>query len=559
MAFWASVWDAIAPPIDTDQGSVPFGEAAAGARTTPGAAAVSATQAPATVARLGFDSDVPWGGANKMQPGGDYPDGRANFMSSLYTAYVGCPWLAAPIDVIARTVTAGGVQITPTSEADDQTTADPPPQVQALQQLLDFCNPHMDIVQLLRGVVVDLGIYGDAFLEVVWLLGLPVALFPLDPATMSVDADEHGEVTGYDQVLDTREVHFEPHQIIHISMDAPKGSLYGMGIAQKALLPTTVWLFTEACIKETMRRGDPPHIHVDWPLAVQPDDVRAWRGQYRARNLGPQNIGNPITTRGGATLTELQLGKLSEYLDIQVSSRDTILSVAGVPPAKVGVIESGNLGGGTGTSQDKTFRNNTCGPVASIVLEKLNFSLTREAFGVTDWEIGFVDVDWRDDTAVEEIRDKRLRNGSWTLNDYLTDLGKPTVGEEGDVHALLTTKEILTWEQLEQYAQGVVDGMQAKTDQAAAATQAAKDQAQAAKDRADAAKTAAANGAAVAAPEPGAPGTPPQGSPPGTPPSPAAGTHPAGSAPPTESSPVPRAWTRKVAEQYRQLIAAGKE
>jgi hypothetical protein len=294
MAFWASVWDAIAPPIDTDQGSVPFGEAAAGARTTPGAAAVSATQAPATVARLGFDSDVPWGGANKMQPGGDYPDGRANFMSSLYTAYVGCPWLAAPIDVIARTVTAGGVQITPTSEADDQTTADPPPQVQALQQLLDFCNPHMDIVQLLRGVVVDLGIYGDAFLEVVWLLGLPVALFPLDPATMSVDADEHGEVTGYDQVLDTREVHFEPHQIIHISMDAPKGSLYGMGIAQKALLPTTVWLFTEACIKETMRRGDPPHIHVDWPLAVQPDDVRAWRGQYRARNLGPQNIGNPI-------------------------------------------------------------------------------------------------------------------------------------------------------------------------------------------------------------------------------------------------------------------------
>lgn len=426
----------------------------------------------ATVNRLGYDSDVPYGGANKLNPGGDYPDDRRSFMQSLYVSYTGCPWLSAPIDAIARTVTAGGLSIDPTADADDTTAAvptEPPPGVLALQQLVDFCNPHMDIVQLLRGVVTDLGIYGDSFIEVVWLLGLPVALYPLDPATMTVDADEHGNVFGYDQVLGTREARFEANEVIHISMDAPKGSLYGMGIAQKALLPVTVWLFTAAAVKETMKKGDPPTLHFNFPLEVSGDDVRAWRGQYQVRNLGTQNIGNPITTRGpGVTAQEFKLGALTEYLAIQDNARDTILSVAGVPPSKVGVIESGNLGGGTGTSQDKTFRVNTCGPAASIVLEKLNYALTEQAFGIDGWALNFKELDWRDDAVVEDIRDKRIKNGLWSLNDARADIDLPPVGPEGDAHILALTRVILDWADLAEYSGATVDGLRADADAARA-------------------------------------------------------------------------------------------
>jgi hypothetical protein len=457
----------------------------------------SAAARPTLPARSGFDTDVPWGGANKNNPGGDYPDGRQDYMSALYQAYVGCPWLAAPIDVIARTVTAGGLGVEPVADSidpadDPQDQRDPkkqrdggakkkagknaakrpgkaadgsplpPPSVQALQSLLDYCNPTMDIIQLLRGAVVDLCVYGDAFIEVVWLLGRPVALYPLDPASIVVNADEHGVITGYTQVVDAREATFDPHEVIHISMDAPKGQLYGMGIAQKAMLPVTIWLFTAATLKETMRKGDPPHLHMDFPLEVQPDEVRAWRGRYAVQNIGTANIGTPITTRGGVKPTELQLGKLADYLAIQDKCRDTILSVAGVPPSKVGVIESGNLGGGTGTSQDKTFRVNTCGPIASIVLEKLNFHLTREAFGIEDWEIKFEVVDWRDDEVVEQIRDMRLRNGSWTLNDYLIDIDKPPAGPEGDVHVLVDRQNIVLWSQIADLSTAKIDALKPK-------------------------------------------------------------------------------------------------
>lgn len=501
----------------------------------------------AGVQRIGFDSDVPPGGAKRLNPGGDYPDGRAAFMTSLYNAYVGCPWLSASIDVVARTITAGGLQITPDTDADDDETPDePPPAVQALQQLLDFCNPHQDIVQLFRGAITDLGIYGDCFLEVVWLLGLPVALYSLDPATMTVDADEHGQVNGYDQTIDNRTQHFEPDQVIHISMDAPKGSLYGMGTAQKALLPVTVWLFTEATIKETMRKGDPPSLHMDFPLEVQPPEVRTWRGQYRSTNLGTENIGNPITTRGGVKATELQIKKLETYIRIKESARDTILSVGGVPPAKVGVIESGNLGGGTGASQDKTFKTNTCGPVASIFLEKINYSLTVKAFGIDGWSVGFTDVDYRDDETVEKIRNDRLRNGAWTLNDYLTDIGQPTIGPEGDVHVLITTREIITWDQVQEYSAAAVAALQAKTD-------ATKAQAEAAKTHADAAATAAANGVPLQ------PGVPPNGPPAATPPTSPAGTTPDEQDPPEKAETVPASWRARVAEHYRQLVTAGSE
>lgn len=505
----------LAPPTETQ---------VAETRITP-----SQQQSGTAAPRLGYDSDVPYGGTHRLNPGGDYPEGRTAFMRSLYESYKGCPWLSAPIDAIARTVTAGGLQIVPTAEAAGSPSRDRPPRkVKALQKLLDFCNPHQDIIQLLRGVVTDLGIYGDSFVEVVWLLGLPVALYPLDPATMTVEADEHGVVTGFDQTLDTRNVHFEPDQIIHISMDAPKGSLYGTGIGEKALLPVTIWLFTAACIKETMRKGDPPHVHLDFPLEVQPDEVRAWRGQYQVRNLGTANIGNPITTRGGVTMSELQVGKLAEYLAIQDACRDTILSEAGVPPAKVGVIDSGNIGGGTGTSQDKTFRVNTVGPVEQILLEKLNFSLTREAFQIDGWAIEFVEVDWRDDKIVEDIRDVRVRNGSWTLNDYLTEIGKPTIGPDGDIHVLIDRQNLVLWSQMAELSQAKIDNL--APPEPPAPPPAPGDPAQ-----------------------PGTPvdpNAPPKDPPPATPPTPAAEK-------PTPES-VAR-WRDRIAEHYRELLAATED
>jgi hypothetical protein len=87
--------------------------------------------------------------------------------------------------------------------------------------------------------------------------------------------------------------------------------------------------------------------------------------------------------------------------------RDEILSIFGVPPAEAGVIESGNIGGGTGDAQHRTFQINTCGPIDELVAEALNFSLAIQARSTTGTP-----------KVVQDIRDQRLRNGAWTLNKY---------------------------------------------------------------------------------------------------------------------------------------------
>ena len=95
------------------------------------------------------------------------------------------------------------------------------------------------------------------------------------------------------------------------------------------------------------------------------------------------------------------------------------------------VIESGNLGGGTGDSQHRTFQLNTCQPIGEIVLEKLNFHIAKNGFGVEGWHSKFGDVDYRDSMVIEQIRDMRLRDGAYTLNRYRTEIGEPPV-EGGD-------------------------------------------------------------------------------------------------------------------------------
>jgi hypothetical protein len=405
--------------------------------------------APTAVTRTGYDSTVPVGGATEFNSSTEYDDGRSTTMRQYKAAYKACPWLSAPIDALARTVTAGGLVVKPTDDADLDA---PPPAVVALRQFLGFVNPHQDIVQFMRGVVTDSsGIYGDSFTEVVWLLGRPVAMYSLDAATMSTITDDHGQVTGYVQVDGTRRAEFDPHEVIQVSADSPGGDLYGVGIVEKAQIPVRIWLYTAALLEQQTRKGDPPHLHAHFGLATPETEITKWRQQYQARNLGAANIGNPIVSKGDTDLTTERVGKISEWLLTLADCRDAIVSSTGVPPSKVGIIESGNLGGGTGSSQDKTFRVNTVGPAAEAVLEKFNFVLLQ-AFAIDGWDIGFGEVDWRDDETVEKIRDQRLRSGAWSLNEYRAEIGKSDLGPVGDQNAIISTKTIITWADLEAYS-----------------------------------------------------------------------------------------------------------
>ena len=245
-------------------------------------------------------------------------------------------------------------------------------------------------------------------------------------------------------------------------MDAPRGGVYGKGPTEKALVASTTWLFYAGLLKETGRKGDPPHLHVDHPLEIGESEQKRWLQRYQVTNQGISNIGNPIQTRGGAGVKELSVNRIAEYKAAKDQSRDEILAEFGVPPRNLGIAEAGQLGGvSEGASQRKIFEVNTCGPIAELVLEKLNYYLVGEGFGITEWHLRFGEVDWRDDKAVDDISSQRLRDGRWTLNRARKEIGEPAV-EGGDDAVLVDRQNLVLWGDMPEYSKAAVAALQAR-------------------------------------------------------------------------------------------------
>ena len=406
--------------------------------------------------RTGYVAGIPPGGLDEDQVavGTSTQTDRKSLMVELWQAYLGCPWAWACVNAVARTITAGGLVSdwdADTGEG-DQDEPEKPPEVLALERFIAFCNPSQDIRQVMRNAIADLEVFGDAYLEITWWGSLPVAIYNLDCPTTTPVADVHGTVSGYVQVTDYgQKARFEPREVIHISLDSARPGVLGVSPTQAALLPITGWLFAAATGKEMFRKGLPPAIHADFPQQTQEGTSKIWADKYQTQNIGPKNIGRPIVTKGGATLTELQPGKVEDVRSYKDQCRDEIVSSYGVPPAEAGIIESGNLGSGTGEAQHKTFMINTCGPIAEILLEKINFHIATVAFGIKGWHLKFAEVDYRDSVIIEGIRDTRLRNGAWTLDKYRNDIGEPPV-DGGDVPFIVDRQNLVAYADLVAYS-----------------------------------------------------------------------------------------------------------
>lgn len=419
------------------------------------------------VVRKGYETGIPRGGTEATHRLSG--DGRAQKLQTLRDVFKACPWVSIPINVIARTMTAGGVVIVPDADTPEGKSPTPPPAVERLSRLVRRVNPREDMRQLLRSTAQDMLWADSGWIEVTWLSGEPVALWTLDATTMSVDADEHGMVKGYVQRLpDRREpVLFDPHEVIQITLDSVDGGVYGQSPTDTLMTEIDTWLFAAASLKEMARKGFPPRLHVDQPASMPKKEEENWLKHYLSRVLKALNIGTPVMTKGGATVTELTSVSPVDVMKVKDSCRDTIIAGYGVPPRKCGVKTPGQLGGaGEAESENKTLKYNTVGPIAGLLLEKINYAITQVGFGIQGWHIDLPEVDWQDSEIAEKIRDTRLRNGAWVLNRYRQDIGEPPV-EGGDDPVIIDRGNIVFWSDIARYTAAEIAKLEGAAEPAA--------------------------------------------------------------------------------------------
>ncbi len=116
-------------------------------------------------------------------------------------------------------------------------------------------------------------------------------------------------------------------------------------------------------------------------------------------------------TLNGRNAPELHVSR--EYSNMMNSIRDRIIATYGVPPAKVSIIETANLGSGSGLTQDKQFKKELKG-------KSKNFedAFTRViSHGEFSEVFQYNDLDIEDKLQRAQIEDIQIKNGSLTINE----------------------------------------------------------------------------------------------------------------------------------------------
>ena len=84
-------------------------------------------------------------------------------------------------------------------------------------------------------------------------------------------------------------------------------------------------------------------------------------------------------------------------------NRDEILSAHGMPPYRIGVNETGSLGGSTAIESTEIYKMSVIEPRQEMLEAAINRYIVWGAFKVDDWEFKLAEIDTTDEKADLEI------------------------------------------------------------------------------------------------------------------------------------------------------------
>ncbi len=324
-------------------------------------------------------------------------------------------WVRAVVGVICKAVTARGYGLVPAKPGAD------PKNAEILHEFFANCNPNDTLLEILDDVTRDVYVFGSAFLEVVLGPdGKPRELWNLDATTMRVQADEHGGVQGYIQIprfattrSQTGKVEFDPREVIHFKLGTKGATLYGLSPLASLILPVTVDKYAQVYNRAFFING--AKIRGAFIMKnASPEQVERNREYMKERAKNPDMAHSDLVLEGDIEFKQISVAqKDMEFLELREFTRNEILAVYGVPPGKVAIIETGNIGAGSGEHQTQTLYEETILPFQMRVAEKINKHVIRDGFGITDWLFQF-NKRAIDEKEQAEIFNIYLQNGVFT-------------------------------------------------------------------------------------------------------------------------------------------------
>ena len=271
---------------------------------------------------------------------------------------------------------------------------------------------------------------GDAFCEVIYDANyskIPIGLkhVPTEYLKFYKDTDQWGFRQG------TRR--FEQDELIHIYSPSIDGDMWGVAPLDNLSEDIANEILANSILNETLgNKGLRPRGVIEFDKEIsQPE----WESQLKdLKAKAKLNKKGTLILKGGKYYNIASSMKDLEYQKMLLNIRDHVLATFNVPPSKISIIETGNLGTGTGESQDKNFKKTINGQ-SRFFVDAFRKVLGRAGFKEV-FEYGEMDID--NEQVRVEIEDTRIRNGSSTINEVRSSYGEEPVSW-GDI-PMMTSK-----------------------------------------------------------------------------------------------------------------------
>ena len=261
-------------------------------------------------------------------------------------------------------------------------------------------------------------------------VGTVKKMIPMEPSSVRIDYNEHGEAIKYIQRVLHRRVDFYPDEVVHFSLNKVGARVYGHSPMQSLLVTLQAKQNAENYTNDFFKRGAMPRMIYILPGNYQKDMVDRFKNTLAT--LQPQQ---DVVLTGGQEVkvsevaphnSDMQFIELLKYL------RLNILIALQVPPSMVGISEGANRSNSTVQMQAFDRRVHA---LKSIIADILNWQLfTTENFGFDDVVFKFQDKNVRENllkAQEAQLLSTMVATGIVTANEVRDKLELKPLGIEG--------------------------------------------------------------------------------------------------------------------------------
>lgn len=314
--------------------------------------------------------------------------------------------------------------------------------IERIENFLAASNPLLSFDELLYQVMVDLECLGNAYIEVTREpSGALSGLFHVPAHTVRIASDG-----GFVQILGTKKMKFAKFgetgsvdgegmplsEMIHLAKYNPASTFYGLPDSVPAIGSTMGDLMArDYNINFFDNNASPQYCLMISGGILTPKDKEDLQEYFSNLKGNPHKtmiLQLPKDVTGDLKPISTS-PKEASFAEFRTMNRDLMVVAHGVPPHLLGIIESGNLGGGTGESQLANFKNLVISPRQCFLSERITRLIIRKGFGIDNVRFVFNEMDAEDELKNAQIDKLLIDAGVITAKEVRMNMGMAPLDE----------------------------------------------------------------------------------------------------------------------------------